>query len=62
MENNENQNDQTSDNQPQKDQPKSNKKVKADEVELVEMFKDGTSLEVHPTCVESHQVAGWKLK
>lgn len=57
MENNENQNDQASSNQ-----SKSSKKVKADGVELVEMFKDGTSLEVHPTCVDSHVLAGWKLK
>ena len=57
MENNENQNDQTSSNQ-----SKSSKKAKADGVELVEMFKDGTSLEVHPTCVDSHVLAGWKLK
>jgi hypothetical protein len=62
MENNETQNDQTSDSQPQKDQPKSSKKAKADDVELVEMFKDGTSLGVHPTCVDSHVLAGWKLK
>ena len=62
MENNETQNGQAPEVQPQKDQPKSSKKAKADDVELIEMFKDGTSLEVHPTCVDSHVLAGWKLK
>lgn len=28
---------------------------------LVEMTKDGERLHVHPTTVEAHQAAGWKL-
>jgi hypothetical protein len=28
---------------------------------LVAMAKDGEVLRVHPTCVKSHQAAGWKL-
>jgi hypothetical protein len=27
---------------------------------LVLMEKDGEKLEVHPTCVEAHELAGWK--
>jgi hypothetical protein len=34
--------------------------AKADEG-LVTVFKDGTSLKVHESCVKSHLDAGWKL-
>lgn len=35
----------------------------AEQVEdgLVEMSKAGETLRVHPSCVKSHQAAGWKL-
>ncbi|MBT2326117.1 hypothetical protein J7E62_27695 [Variovorax paradoxus] len=29
---------------------------------LVTMTKAGEEIAVHPTCVKSHQAAGWKLK
>jgi len=32
------------------------------DVELVTVHKDGTDLEVHPTCVAGHVEAGWKVK
>lgn len=28
---------------------------------LVLMAKDGARLEVHPTCVQAHKYAGWKV-
>ncbi|MBA8886156.1 hypothetical protein FHW12_000347 [Dokdonella fugitiva] len=31
-----------------------------DDVDLVAMFKDGTTLHVHPTTVEAHERVGWK--
>lgn len=29
---------------------------------LVQMFKDGTTLGVDPSCVEAHKKAGWVVK
>jgi len=29
---------------------------------LVAMEKDGETIRVHPTCVQSHKLAHWKLK
>lgn len=28
---------------------------------LVRVTKDGVALDVHPSCVKSHQDAGWKV-
>lgn len=28
---------------------------------LVSMTKEGETLRVHPTCVDAHKLAGWKL-
>jgi len=28
---------------------------------LIKMFKDGKTLEVHPTCVGAHQAVGWLI-
>jgi hypothetical protein len=28
---------------------------------LVKMWKDGQTIDVHPSCVKSHQFAGWKV-
>lgn len=33
----------------------------AAEVGLIKMFKEGTTLEVHPTCASAHEAAGWKV-
>lgn len=29
---------------------------------LITVTKDGEELDVHETCVKSHQAAGWKVK
>jgi hypothetical protein len=34
----------------------------SDDDGLVVVEKDGQTLRAHPTCVESHKAAGWKLK
>ena len=31
------------------------------EVLLIAMTKNGAALEVHPSCVQAHQSAGWQL-
>jgi hypothetical protein len=38
-----------------------NEQVSAPDVALVLMAKDGTEIEVHPTCVKAHEGAGWKV-
>jgi len=34
---------------------------RAQAVALVKMFKDGRTIEVHPTCVAAHKQAFWKV-
>lgn len=45
---------------------KAEREARAKEAEqedgLIEMTKDGETLRVHPSCVESHKSAGWVLK
>jgi hypothetical protein len=34
---------------------------KADNVQFVTVEKDGMQLEIHPTTVDAHKAAGWKV-
>ncbi len=35
--------------------------LEADTAHLVAMTKNGETLHVHPSCVQSHKDAGWKV-
>lgn len=46
----------------ERDAEKQVEQVDAADDGLIAMNKDGESVRVHPTCVKSHQAAGWKLE